>query len=164
MNHTLRHHLISDRSSVPHLVDEHEGIDAVILFSGKAVRRRRGRERGRYRRMASRELLEFRRLGGFRRACGQRQKQVAELLATRYGEELEGIDHHVGIAAVRQVVLDRHTMRVCQVRSVRQVGYPVESEKRTVTAIVLPSNRLALLSVAAAGDALKLPSTTTPFA
>jgi hypothetical protein len=39
-----------------------------------------------------------------------------------------------------------------------------ESEKRAVTGIVLPSNRAALLHTAASGDALNLPSTTTPLA
>ena len=43
-------------------------------------------------------------------------------------------------------------------------GIPSESEKRTVTGIALPSNRAALLSPAACGDAVKLPSTTTPLA
>jgi hypothetical protein len=39
---------------------------------------------------------------------------------------------------------------------------PVESGKRAVTGIVLPSDRAALLNTAASGDALNLPSTTTP--
>jgi hypothetical protein len=43
-------------------------------------------------------------------------------------------------------------------------GTPVESEKRTVAGMVLPSNSFALLSAGASGEALKLPSTTTPFA
>ena len=43
-------------------------------------------------------------------------------------------------------------------------GTPVESEKRTVAGMVLPSNSFALLSAGAPGEALKLPSTTTPFA
>jgi hypothetical protein len=43
-------------------------------------------------------------------------------------------------------------------------GIPLESEKRTVTGVALPSNRAALLSNAAPGDAVKLPSTTKPLA
>ena len=43
-------------------------------------------------------------------------------------------------------------------------GIPVESEKRAVTGIVLPSDRAALLNTAASGDGLNLPSTTTPLA
>ena len=43
-------------------------------------------------------------------------------------------------------------------------GIPVESEKRTVTGIVLPSNSTARLNSAAAGEALKLPSVTMPLA
>ncbi len=43
-------------------------------------------------------------------------------------------------------------------------GMPVPSEKRTVTGIVPPSNSDALLSFAASGEAVKLPSTTMPLA
>src|SRR5882724_11060281 len=43
-------------------------------------------------------------------------------------------------------------------------GIPLPSEKRTVTGIVRPLKSGARLSRAASGDALKLPSTTTPFA
>ena len=43
-------------------------------------------------------------------------------------------------------------------------GIPVESEKRTVTGILLPSNSTARLNSAAAGEALKLPSATMPLA
>jgi hypothetical protein len=60
--------------------------------------------------------------------------------------------------------LDRHAMRIGKRRTVRQVRYAGESEKRTVAGMVLPSNSFALLSAAASGEALKLPSTTTPFA
>src|SRR5262249_30820492 len=42
-------------------------------------------------------------------------------------------------------------------------GIPVESENRTVTGIVLPLNSTARLSTAASGDALKLPSTRSPW-
>jgi hypothetical protein len=55
-------------------------------------------------------------------------------------------------------------MRIGKRRTVRQVRYAGESEKRTVAGMVLPSNSFALLSAAASGEALKLPSTTTPFA
>ena len=43
-------------------------------------------------------------------------------------------------------------------------GIPLPSEKRAVTGIVLPLNSVARLSRAASAEALKLPSTTTPFA
>ena len=43
-------------------------------------------------------------------------------------------------------------------------GIPVASEKRTVTGILLPLKRIALLSAAASAEAVKLPSTTTPLA
>ncbi len=44
------------------------------------------------------------------------------------------------------------------------VGMPLPSEKRAVTGIDLPLNNTALLRRAASAEALKLPSTTTPFA
>ncbi len=45
-----------------------------------------------------------------------------------------------------------------------RLGIPVASENRSVTGIELPLNSTARLSIAASGEALKLPCTTTPLA
>src|SRR5262249_51042476 len=116
-------HLIADRLSLARLVDEYKRIYAVILFIGKAIRRThrgKGRRRGR---MARRELFEFCRLGGVRRTCGQCQQQIAKGLAGGYWKEVEGVDHHVCFAAVRQMELDSHAVWIGIGGPVREIRY-----------------------------------------
>ena len=48
MHEAVRQHLVADRLTRTRLVDEYERIDPVVLFISKAVRRRRGGERGCY--------------------------------------------------------------------------------------------------------------------
>src|SRR6266567_5959916 len=164
MNGPLGHHLITDRLPLIRLVDEYKCIDAVVLLVGEAVRRGRGGEGGGDGRMAGRELFEFRRLGGIRRARGQCQQQVAKIFTGGHREELERIDHHVGARPSGRRNLIAMPCGLAALDPSGRFGTPVESENRTVTGIVLPLNSTARLSPAASGDALKLPSTTMPLA
>ena len=107
--------------------------------------------------MARRELLEFCWLGGVRWTRGQCQQQIAKVFAGGYRKEFEGVDHHVGVAAVRQMEFDGHAVWIGVGGPSGIFGMPVESENRTVAGIELPLNNTARLSPAASGDALKLP-------
>src|SRR5688572_14302879 len=61
-------------------------------------------------------------LVGFGRAGGHGQQEVAELDRRGDREEAQAVDHDVGVAAVRQVELDRHAMRVGLGIAVGEVG------------------------------------------
>src|SRR4029077_11752525 len=69
------------------------------------------------------ELLEFRRFRGVGRARGQGQQQIAKIFTGGYWKELEGIDHHVGVAAVWQMKLDGHAVRIGDIDPVRHIRY-----------------------------------------
>src|SRR3954447_1097177 len=71
--------------------------------------------------MANDEFVKLGRLGCVWRACSDCQKQVTKLLASGDHEKLQGVDHHIGLAAIRQMELDRHAMRVRGIRTVRYV-------------------------------------------
>jgi hypothetical protein len=68
------------------------------------------------------ELVELRGLARIARAGGHRQQQIAEVLARGDREEFQRIDDHVGVAAVGQMVLDGHAVRIGRLGAVRQVG------------------------------------------
>src|SRR5258706_7097405 len=104
--------------------------------------------------MARRELLDLGRFWRIGRARGHSQQEIAKVFPIGDREKFKRIDDHVGIAAIRQMKLERHAMRIGLLRAIRQIGTPVASEKRTVTGMV-PLNRIALLSNAASGVALK---------
>ena len=72
---------------------------------------------------AGRELLEFRRFSGVGRARGQGQQQIAKIFTGGYWKELEGIDHHVGVAPVWQMKLDGHAVRIGDIGPVRHIRY-----------------------------------------
>src|SRR5262249_28736853 len=76
-----------------------------------------------YGRVAGHELLEFRRFSGVGRARGQGQQQIAKIFAGCYWKELERIDHHVGVAAVREMKLDGHAVRIGGAGPVRHIRY-----------------------------------------
>src|SRR6516225_3969080 len=119
----LWHHLIADRLPDPRLVDEYKRIYTVILFIGKAIRRTHRGKGCRHRRMARRELLEFCWLGGVRWTRGQCQQQIAKVFAGGYRKEFEGVDHHVGVAAVRQMEFDGHAVWIGVGGPVRDIRY-----------------------------------------
>src|SRR6516165_10662 len=123
MHDALWHRLIADRLSLARLVDEYKRIYTVILFIGKAIRRTRGGKGRRDRRMAPCELFKFCRLGGVGWTCCQCQQQIAKVFAGGYRKELEGVDHHVGFAAVRQMELDGHAVWISVGGPVRDIRY-----------------------------------------
>ena len=100
MHDAVGYHLIADCLSRTRFIDEHECINAVVLFIGKTIWCPRGGESWSHGRVAGRELLEFCRFSGVGRARGQGQQQIAKVFTGGYWKELEGIDHHVGVAAV----------------------------------------------------------------
>ena len=110
------------------------------------------------------ELFKFGWLGGIWRARGYSQVKISKIFAGAHREKFQGVDDHVRLAAVRQVELNRHAMRIGVRGPVRNIGYPRRVQKRTVTGNVLPLKMIALLSDAPSGAPLKLPSTTTPLA
>ena len=118
----VRQHLIAHRLALAGLVDEDERVDAEIGLVGVAVRCGHGGGGGGHRRVGGDERVEFRWLRGAGRAVRDRQEQVAEVFARRDDKELQRVDHHVGLVAVRQVELDRHAVRVGRVGAIGQVG------------------------------------------
>src|SRR6516165_8085733 len=123
MHDTLWYHLIANCLSSTRFVDEYKRIYTVILLVSKAIRRTHQGKGSRHGRMARRELLEFCRLGGVGRTCCQCQQQIAKVFAGGYRKELERVDHHVGVAAVRQMKLDSHAVRIGVDGPVRDVRY-----------------------------------------
>ncbi len=121
VHHAVRHRLIAHRLALAGLVDEDERVDAEIGLVGVAVRRRHGGGGGGHRRMRGDERVEFRRFWSAGRTGGDRQEQVTKIFARGHDEELQRVDHHVGLAAVRQVEFDRHAVRVGRVGAVGQV-------------------------------------------
>jgi hypothetical protein len=71
------------------LADEDEGVDAVVLLVGKAVRNGERADRLRRIRVAGEELLEFRGLRGVGRTRDDGLQQITKVLAGPDGEELE---------------------------------------------------------------------------
>src|SRR6516162_4856793 len=123
MHDTLWYHLIANCLPSTRFVNEYKRIYTVILLISKAIRRTRGGKGRRHGRMARRELLEFCRLGGVGRTCCQCQQQIAKVFAGGYRKELEGVDHHVGFAAVRQTELDGHAVWISIGGPVRDIRY-----------------------------------------
>src|SRR5258708_232305 len=73
---------------------------------GKAVRNWERTDRLRRIGMAGEELFQFCRLRGTGRTRDDGLKQITKVLSGSYGEELERVGHHVGVASARQVILD----------------------------------------------------------
>src|SRR6516165_889601 len=123
MHDALGHHLIADCLSLARLVDQYKRIYAVVLFIGKAIRRTHAGKGRRHGRMARRELFKFCRLGCVRRARSQCQQQIAKVFAGGYRKELEGVDHHVCVTAVRQMELDGHAVRISGGAPIKHIRY-----------------------------------------
>jgi hypothetical protein len=68
------------------------------------------------------ELIELRRVSCIWRARGYGEQHVTEIRAVGNRKEFDGVENHVGFAAVRQLKLDRHAMRVREAGAIRDVG------------------------------------------
>jgi len=112
--------------------------------------------------VAAEELFQFRGLGGIGWTRNDRLQQITKVLSGPDRKELERVGHHVGVGSTGQVILDGDATGIAASR--RHSRHPSAIREAPVTRIVLPLNSAARLSRAAAGEALKLPSTTTPFA
>ena len=68
------------------------------------------------------ELIELCRFSCIWRAGGYGEQHVAEIRAVGNRKEFDGVENHVGFAAVRQMKLDRHAMGVCEAGAIGNIG------------------------------------------
>ena len=111
MNNALGQHLIAHRLPLAALVDEHECINAVVLFIGEAVRAWHGAGKGGgtvgWLATNCSNFVGLAASGGLAATASSRSRKSAALDT---GKNLSELSHHVGIAAVRQMEFDRHAV------------------------------------------------------